>query len=128
MSTDLNYYFNYQNRTIKQYRSGMSDQDMKSLKIVRIDDIAKFRNMSDNEKSQYVSSILGGEIVIEEVKKKVVVVENKPMPESDEHVEVSELVSLQKRFTEIFGNQKRVTEKQMNNVAWLKKQINSINI
>lgn len=129
MSADLNYYFNYQNKTIKQYRSDMPDNDMKSLKIVRIDDITAFRNMSDNEKNQYVSDKLGGGIVIEEVKKKPSVVEeNKQMPESDEHIEVSELESLQKRFTEIFGNQKRVTEKQMNNEAWLKKQINSINI
>ena len=125
----LAYYYNYSNKTLKTYRDNMSQSDMKTLKLVRIDDITAFRNMSDNEKNQYVSDKLGGGIVIEEVKKKPSVVEeNKQMPESDEHIEVSELESLQKRFTEIFGNQKRVTEKQMNNEAWLKKQINSINI
>lgn len=120
------YYYNYKLRQIKQYRSNMTESDMKSLSLIRIDDIDTFRLFSDNEKDKYVSEKLGGEVVV--AQKKNLVAENNQTQESDEHIELSELESLQKRFIEIFGNQKRITEKQMNNVKWLKKQINSINI
>lgn len=120
------YYYNYKLRQIKQYRSNMTESDMKSLSLIRIDDIDTFRLFSDNEKDKYVYEKLGGEVVV--AQKKNLVAENNQIQESDEHIELSELESLQKRFIEIFGNQKRITEKQMNNVKWLKKQINSINI